>query len=205
MVLSASPNVLQVLQERADAVIHLPPCQLLLDVVGNAVLHSPGTSREEGEDVHAGRCYARRRTACRRCLALSMKSAEALTSTGSKVSMSYLARERDFCNLGTLFHVRERAAADLRPRSSVCRPCPNAASMGRRPCPLPSNAPDWRGPDLSIKFSSRAGTNTSTDPTSRRGGRGNRRTHRSREPSGGTCSSRRGGSCRTGRWRSLEP
>ncbi len=47
-----------------------------------------------------------------------------------------------------------------------------------------------------------AGSSDGRDLPSRRGDRGSRRTRRSRAPSAETRSCRRGGSCRTGRWRS---
>ena len=55
MVLSASPMSSQVLQERADAVVHLRHAGLFQAVVGLAVHHRLVLRRQERQDVHARR------------------------------------------------------------------------------------------------------------------------------------------------------
>ena len=92
------------------------------------------------------------------------------------------------------------------PVSSIrCFPTrPNAAPRSRRPRPSPTSGCTPRGPKRSLNSgkSRPAGSPAAPAPPRRSGGRGCRRTRRSRARSAGTCSGRRGGSCRTGRWRS---
>src|SRR6516162_8501756 len=137
-------------------------------------------------------------------LALSMKSLEDLTSTSSKVVMSYFAfRKGKLCMLARST-CPGTAGADLHQRSSASRLCPSAASWSRRRCRSHSCGSNCA--DRTCCSTVRPpGTSTSTDQTSRQGDTDSQRTRRSRGLSAETCSGHRGGSCQTGQWHSLAP
>src|SRR5258706_2071326 len=92
-------DVIQVLQERTDTIVHLGHTGLFLTVVGLVVHEGLVFRGQECPDMHARRIVPNEK---RLALALSMKSLEDLTSTSSKVVMSYLAFGVTSCIFGTL-------------------------------------------------------------------------------------------------------
>ena len=200
IVLSASPMSSRCLRSCADAVIHLRHAGLFDVVVVLGIHHRLVLRRQVGEDVHPrGVVPDEERLAV--LLGLVHEVAGTLDQHVVEGLHVVLGRAA-FLPVLHVLHVRERRQAGLHRRSSACRSCPSAAARSGRPCRSPSNAPGCAGRSCR---SSPGDNRTSRGPTWRRGGTGSRRIRRSRAPSAGTCSGRRGGSCRTGRWHSPAP
>ena len=97
------------------------------------------------------------------------------------------------------------SSADPCPGSAACRRGPSADAPSGRPSSVAYAAQHAaRAEPLAEPLEVRASSGSPGPPAPprRSGGRGCRRTRRSRGRSGGTRSGRRGGSCRTGPWRS---
>ena len=197
-------DVVEVLEQGADAVIDLRHAGFFETVVGLAVLHRAVLLGEERPDVHArGVVPDEERLAV--LLGLVHEVARSLDQhlvEGRHVVLRL--QERQVVHVRHVRHVRERRQrafvddpllADLAP----------ARHLGRdRRCRSHSSGSGCAG-HTCCSSPGRPGTNTSTGRTSRRGDTDSRRTRRSRAGSADTCSGHRDGSCRTARWHSPAP
>ena len=183
IVLSSRPASFELLHDRADDVVELRHAGLVDGPAVLGVAHLLVLLGEVRDDVHARRVQPEEER-----LAVALGLVDELGRVVEDLVVDRLHA------LGVeRAGVLDLLLADLAPARMhgrvvlVASPSSGAGCAGR-PCP---SAP--------------ADSSGGTGPPSRRGGRGSRRTRRSRARSAGTRCGRRGGSCRTGRWRSPSP
>ena len=197
-------DVVEVLQDARRRCRPAAPCRPLPGRSWSCCSSSPGTSGDRNVQTCMRVVLCQTKNGLPSFLALSMKSHRRLDQHLVEGRHVVLGLRRDVVHVRHVGHVRERRQralvhdlllADLAPARHLGR----VVRVGRPAVHQVARAV------LVAEGLDRSGTSTSTGPTWRRGGTGSRRTRRSRAASAGTCSSRRGGSCRTGRWRSPAP